>query len=254
MFILTVQNLFFKGGTWFITINKINDSYSHFNAESYAGIEVTKKYTRTLFDGELKPWVREDPTAFAPSGYGLGAEPAYVSDANTCKNNGWFYIDENTVNKPTHINYAILFVYRRNSVEYVQEVVDVTRGLKAIRNCYDGATWNEWAYDNPPMVLGVEYRTTKRYENHAVYTQMISCGKGPASGGANYYLNLNTNNIIFTQIRCKAVSPTSYWGAFLDHYILFGEYGSGAPCVSLSADAGDQSNRDIYLIVEYYKV
>lgn len=119
---------------------------------------------------------------FAPGGYGLGADPTYVSDANTCKSNGWFYIDNNTANKPTHINYAVLFVYRRNYAEYVQEVVDVTRGLKAIRHCYDGATWSEWAYENPPIELGVEYRTTERWNGAVVYTKMVDCGALPDKG------------------------------------------------------------------------
>lgn len=93
----------------------------------------------------------------APAGYGLGANPTYVSDANTCKSNGWFYIDENTANKPKHIDYAVLFVYRRNYMEYVQEVVDVTKGSRATRNCYNGETWSEWIDCGPSAFAPAGY-------------------------------------------------------------------------------------------------
>ena len=196
----------------------------------------------------------------APAGYGLGTYGQLLTadhNLNDSLPTGLYRWGASVpVNAPSPIGYAVMLHIARTDGDSIQKVWHLGTHPSVQISCERYLTDNngEWEWVNPPMTLGVEYRTTKRYDGHVVYTQMISCGKGPASGGANYYLNLNTNNIIFTQIRCKAVSPTSYWGAFLDHYISFGEYGSGAPCVSLSANAGDQSNRNIYLIVEYYKV
>lgn len=194
---------------------------------------------RVKCNGVWSEWVNCDPAAFAPSGYGLGVYAKPITDANTATTSGWYRLEGvSTATANIPYQYVLLQVNAYSDRFIVQNLYRFNADGSHMKRVYSDG-WGEWEWVTPPMALGVEYRTTKRYDGHAVYTQMISCGKGPASGGANYYLNLSTNNVIFTQIRCKAVSPTTYWGAFLDHYILFGEYGSGAPCISLSADAGD---------------
>lgn len=40
-------------------------------------------------------------------------------------------------------------------------------------------------YLNPPLVLGVEYRTTERYLGKPVYVKVVDCGNLPASGLKN---------------------------------------------------------------------
>lgn len=37
-----------------------------------------------------------------------------------------------------------------------------------------GATWSEWEFDNPPMVAGVEYRTTERCNGRPVFKKLIA--------------------------------------------------------------------------------
>ena len=39
-------------------------------------------------------------------------------------------------------------------------------------------------YLNPPMELGVEYRTTERYKGKPVYAKLVDCGKFPAPGSS----------------------------------------------------------------------
>lgn len=39
-------------------------------------------------------------------------------------------------------------------------------------------------YLNPPLVLGVEYRTTERYLGKPVYVKTVDCGKFPAPGSS----------------------------------------------------------------------
>lgn len=46
-------------------------------------------------------------------------------------------------------------------------------------------TWYPWEYVNPPMELGVEYRTTERYQGKPVYVKVVDCGNLPASGLKN---------------------------------------------------------------------
>lgn len=40
-------------------------------------------------------------------------------------------------------------------------------------------------YQNPPMLLGVEYKTTERYLGKPVYVKVVDCGNLPASGLKN---------------------------------------------------------------------
>ena len=44
---------------------------------------------------------------------------------------------------------------------------------------YISGTWGEWEWINPPMELGVEYRTTERWQGKPVYTKLVDCGALP---------------------------------------------------------------------------
>lgn len=44
---------------------------------------------------------------------------------------------------------------------------------RAIRS-YEGGAWKPWCIENPPMELGVEYRTTELWEGKPVYTKRIA--------------------------------------------------------------------------------
>ena len=43
--------------------------------------------------------------------------------------------------------------------------------------------WQPWEYVNPPLTLGVEYRTTERYQGKPVYTMAFSFGALPNATG-----------------------------------------------------------------------
>ena len=44
---------------------------------------------------------------------------------------------------------------------------------------HSSGTWYPWEWVNPPMVLGVEYRTTERYQRKPVYCKLVNFGKLP---------------------------------------------------------------------------
>lgn len=44
-----------------------------------------------------------------------------------------------------------------------------------VRNKAEGK-WGEWEWVNPPMALGVEYRTTKRHNGKAVWVKSADIG------------------------------------------------------------------------------
>lgn len=60
------------------------------------------------------------------------------------------------------------------------------RMIKYKRDSSDPAgQWDPLEYINPPMQLGVEYRTTERYLGKPVYVKVVDCGNLPASGLKN---------------------------------------------------------------------
>lgn len=63
---------------------------------------------------------------------------------------------------------------------------------------YDGGTiqkrklagaWQPWEWVNPPMELGVEYRTTERYLGKPVYAKLIPCETMPANSTYTAYID-----------------------------------------------------------------
>ena len=60
--------------------------------------------------------------------------------------------------------------------------------------CYyrtvDGAV--EWF--NPPMILGVEYRTTERFNGDPVYAKVVDCGDMPAANSTSQIVWFNDPN------------------------------------------------------------
>ena len=122
----------------------------------------------------------------APAGYGLGGKygvdiTGSTGDANNAKYNGWYTTNSSTANLPTKMPYSackegtILTAVRGAQVK--QTFFDNNYGYIATRlGNADTSVWGEWEYINPPMVLGVEYRTTERYKEKAVYKKLDTDG------------------------------------------------------------------------------
>ena len=128
----------------------------------------------------------------SPAGYGLGLAKLLTSadDINTIKANGWYYWNSNS--KPKNIptipstNYmSCMRVWTNDGGICLQEIADMSdssnKGLKIQRTIY-GSTVYDWEWVNPSMILGIEYRTTERYNGLPVYTKLIQYGALPDNG------------------------------------------------------------------------
>ena len=51
-----------------------------------------------------------------------------------------------------------------------------TYGNYAVMKTLSGGTWYPVEWVNPPMIVGVEYRTTERWQGKPVYTALVDCG------------------------------------------------------------------------------
>lgn len=116
--------------------------------------------------------------AAAPDGFGLGIidwNKAPESDANKIPGTGWFVARKNVPITP-----GIWFIRQEFDgpsnndalqTAWPQNLESYYRGCLAQRYQISG-TWSAWEWVNPPLKLGVEYRTTERYMGKPVYIRL----------------------------------------------------------------------------------
>lgn len=124
---------------------------------------------------------------FAPADCGLGGSGRgfNIGDIDEFKNSGWYYSSDaygyNVDGVP--LFYILMRVDSWWNTAGFNTVVQTVYydGLEARRFCQlDG--WRPWEWVNPPMMAGVEYRTTERYMGKPVYTKLVDCGGCPGVG------------------------------------------------------------------------
>lgn len=110
-------------------------------------------------------------------------------------------------------------------------------------------------YLNPPMELGVEYRTTERYMGKPVYVQMMDWGRAPAKGTAKYVAvpehSIN-QQLVWAQLTYFGITFPRY-GAndALSMYIYVAQGSARFEIYSPGEDRSD--NGTIQAIVKYTK-
>lgn len=116
--------------------------------------------------------------SLAPGGFGLGAAAAPVTDLNQTVLSGW-YSCAGSSNGPSSNFYGWLLVSSRTGAGGMIRQ-DAWNALGQpdhfVRYAVDGV-WTPWEYVNPPMKIGVEYRTTERYSGKPVYAKAVNIGK-----------------------------------------------------------------------------
>lgn len=120
--------------------------------------------------------------AAAPDGFGLGKRNVILTasdDLDNVMGNGWYYWGSSTpANAPALINansssdYCAMFMISGSQI--VASFNDRNNMAMRSKNI-DG--WTPWEYINPPLNLGVEYRTTERYAGKPVYVKAVDCGQ-----------------------------------------------------------------------------
>ena len=140
----------------------------------------------------------------APGGFGLGTVAVNISDLNDATKNGWYMnaAGGEAVHAPDNVAGWLVLV-----CAYADEIVFQTayrygsdEGLISARRShhYLFGGWQPWEWINPPTLLGVEYRTTERYNSKPVYKKAINTGalsagtsKSVAHGVQNIGLRLS---------------------------------------------------------------
>lgn len=124
----------------------------------------------------------------APGGFGWGEEyPQLVStaaevDAITANSIVRYANDSTNLvdgDSGSYTRYAIVVTYTVNATDKAQDVYCYGGGAHGdvrLHRGRSGNTWLPWEWVNPPMQLGVEYRTTERYLGKPVYVKAVACG------------------------------------------------------------------------------
>lgn len=131
----------------------------------------------------------------APDGYGLGGRAQVLengTDLNDVVATGWYTTNSTGVMKSL-INVPEVFMTGGGQPVFRVEICSTTWLIQtayqireaspyltvvAERSCV-GGVWQPWEYVNPPMAVGVEYRTTERWKGIPVYVKCVDCGALP---------------------------------------------------------------------------
>ncbi len=160
----------------------------------------------TVFTQENPPVASQ--VGAAPSGYGWGDTQGRQLDGTVSLNDvcrtGCYYWSGVTPSGSPCGNMGYMDVL---SPEYavIRQTVRTAAGdtqCEVTRTRKDG-TWGEWEWINPPLAIGVEYRTTERYNGKAVYTKLMDFGAIPAVGSQKLVPALEENGTVFI---CSAYS------------------------------------------------
>lgn len=216
---------------------------------------------QTLADAQ-KTQARRNINA-APGGFGLGdfegvpIESSVEGGLNTAVKCGWYYFggDGSIANAPSLPGggYGTLLVSSRSSSSTVTQICFFeTVSTIAIRRRVD-SEWQPWEYLNPPMQLGVEYRTTERYLDKPVYVKMVDFGSLP------------NNTLKIITFGDSAIKMISAHGIVTGGYVIPGCTGSSDyPTQEMqiyTADGGevgiyvhaDRSNLEAVIVAKYWK-
>ena len=118
------------------------------------------------------------------------------------------------------------------------------------RYLYNGA-WSEWECVNPPMVEGVEYRTTERYKGKPVYAKLKSLGAMPNAATKTFYtLAENVDNLVFAELTLDKGESRCIDNKFTDLKWYIGCYSS--PYIEYSCTT-DKSAYTGFLLMKYTK-
>lgn len=136
--------------------------------------EIDDAIARALPDGAIDTLL----AGKAPAGYGLGESVGKtINTLDEIDGFGFYRIPTDSGVAPdTSTNWGAIFI--GSNINYGTLIASREGGLIATRTKI-GVWADSWEWVNPPMLLGVEYRTTERYQGKPVYVKAIDLGALP---------------------------------------------------------------------------
>lgn len=225
--------------------------------------------------GELIPHLlnRDNPhgvtaaqAGAAPAGYGLGEKNAAAFSWNQTPGENSF-IRANTGSPDGEWWYGLnckYYNYATSQIAFKVGASNDSNMLMAIRHRPIAGTsgaFSEWEYVNPPMVEGVEYRTTERFNGKPVYAKLVNVGILPNTAAKQVSLLEEAVNVVevkgfLTRNSDGGYFPLprlSYETASVDAYV-YAAYASSSAATTVSIiTTTDMSNYTACITVKYTK-
>lgn len=202
---------------------------------------------REMNNGTWSEWTDISPSAFAPAGYGLGERAKLVTntDLNNYTKGGCYAWEGSATNEPFLWGYmeVIPFSTGEGAWQIATCLMGNMLGCVAQRVCHSWGTWEPWEWVNPPMNLGVEYRTTERCEGKPVYAKRINCLAAPANVSIS---DLNIETLV------RWSGHVSYYGVALPCSNASWKVDINRTTISTTS-AYEQASAHFYIILYYTK-
>lgn len=186
----------------------------------------------------------------ASEGYGLG-EYARVAgtDLNSNIFGGWYVFLSSAINTPFESGKLLVIPYSSNS-NYTTQIAFSTDAYRsiAVRSCSNG-TWGPWEWINPPMLLGLEYRTTERYKGKPVYSKYLSLGSWADKKTVEHGIENIQNVVRYQAFSGGAIVPNIYNHDLSDNWC---RYIGSVDATSVYMECGNNVVGNSAAIVMYY--
>ena len=191
----------------------------------------------------------------APGGFGLGTFSTLRSwdEIDDLIKNGWYTLsgkEQNFDGVRTGYAYMQVESYDANWLTQTLHLIVVsgTAGL-VLKRSRENGTWKQWEWENPPMMPGVEYRTTKRWYGAPVYVKRVDFGfVAPGASTSKTHSEYTIH-----PIHCYgwgSGNALPYFSSDQNYNILIGASGQ---TVNVSVGSAYTENIDIQVVVEYAK-
>lgn len=151
--------------------------------------EGEKLYRWKITGGQLA----QDSGAAPPSEFGFGSAQRIDVDIDKITAPGWYYWSGAATIAGITANYWYMHVsaWGTGSQHCVQKIYPCigTYGFTEIIRKKHSNEWLPPEHTNPPMLAGVEYRTTERWHGKAVYAIAVDFGALPSMSSKSVYVN-----------------------------------------------------------------
>lgn len=162
----------------------------------------------------------------APSGYGLGETSArLVTSLDEVQSPGWYrkWFEANEMPAGAVHGWWTFRIGVYGSPDDLEILMESNDNWSDYSNTFllrkkkMGGVWQDWEFVNPPMVVGVSYRTTERYKGKPVYCTALSTGEIPANTKSNINIEIfGASEIVSVYIKDKRDL-----GGYLEHHFGF---------------------------------
>lgn len=199
---------------------RIDENYCGIMADAVTKIDtaaIKARIDALISELERKIKAVDDDAYFAPAGFGLGLEEPEkrVDDLNDAIETGTYWYPPGAANAPTNSGEWVHTESYGKRFKYQTAFVSYTGGNVAERWMLNGE-WQPWEWERPPMVPGVEYRTTERWNGKAVYSIALRTGEIAANTKANINIEIfgatEIISVYIKDVRDPGGNLAHHWG------------------------------------------